>query len=246
MADKEKIGWVSPVYTKSRAIKLDSNVLAKNRLVAMNYDSPEVDYYKVLRTRILRRTQDQGGRSIMITSTLPEEGKTLTAINLALTFAREYEHTVLLVDCDLRKQQIHKLLGYPSEKGLANYLFDNCPLSELIVWPGIEKFTVISGGRTLSESSENLASPQMKDLMTDMKNRYPERYIFFDAPPILVGADAIAFAPLVDWIIVVVQAGKTSMLDVNRALQLIPKDKFLGLVLNRQTSQFRKYPYPYR
>ena len=117
-ADKEKIGWVSPVYSQSRAIKLDPNTLAKNRLVAMIPDSPEIDFYKVLRTRILRRTQEQGGRSLMITSALPGEGKTVTAINLALTFAKEYEQTVLLVDGDLRMQRIHELIGYKSEKGL--------------------------------------------------------------------------------------------------------------------------------
>jgi len=244
-ADKEKIGWVSPVYSQSRAINLDPNTLAKNRLVAMIPDSPEIDFYKVLRTRILRRTQEQGGRSLMITSALPGEGKTVTAINLALTFAKEYEQTVLLVDGDLRMQRIHELMGYKSDKGLLDYLHGDCPVSDLIVWPGIEKLTVISGGRTINESSESLASPRMKELVADMKSRYPERYVFFDVPPVLAGADAMAFAPLVDWIIFVVQAGQTSMLDVNRALQVLPKEKLLGLVLNRQTTQLKAYPYRY-
>ncbi|PKN67643.1 MAG: tyrosine protein kinase [Deltaproteobacteria bacterium HGW-Deltaproteobacteria-12] len=244
-ADKEKIGWVSPVYSKSRAIKLDPDTLAKNRLVAMIPNSPEIDFYKVLRTRILRRTVDQGGHSLMITSALPGEGKTVTAINLALTFAKEYEQTVLLVDGDLRMQRIHELMGYESDKGLLDYLIDDCPVSDLIVWPGIEKLSVISGGRTINESSESLTSPRMRELVADMKSRYPERYIFFDVPPVLAGADAMAFAPLVDWIIFVVHAGQTSMQDVNRALQVLPQEKILGLVLNRQTTQLKAYPYRY-
>jgi non-specific protein-tyrosine kinase len=244
-ADKEKIGWVSPVYSKSRAINLDPNTLAKNRLVAMIPNSPEIDFYKVLRTRILRRTHDQEGRSLMITSALPGEGKTVTAINLALTFAKEYEQTVLLVDGDLRMQRIHELMGYESDKGLLDYLLDDCPVSDLIVWPGIEKLSVISGGRTINESSESLTSPRMRELVTDMKSRYPERYVFFDVPPVLAGADAMAFAPFVDWIIFVVHAGQTSMVDVNRALQVLPKEKLLGLVLNRQTTQLKAYPYRY-
>ena len=237
--DKEKIGWLSPVYNQSRTVELDPNILAKNRLVAMIPDSPEIDFYKVLRTRIMSHTREHGGKSIMITSALPGEGKTVTATNLALTFAREYEQTVLLVDGDLRMQQVHKLLGYESDKGLLDYLLADCPVSDVIVWPGIEKLTVISGGRSIQESSEILTSPRMRELVEDMKSRYPERYVFFDVAPVLAGADAMAFAPLVDWIIVVVQAGKTSMQDVNRALELLPTEKLLGLVLNRQTSQLR-------
>lgn len=78
-----------------------------------------------------------------------------------------------------------------------------------------------------------MGSPQMKNLIADMKNRYPERYIFFDVPPILTGADALTFAPLVDHILMVVQADRTPVAEVNKAAQLLPKQKLLGLVLNR-------------
>jgi len=92
--------------------------------------------------------------------------------------------------------------------------------------------TLISGGRPFQESAEILGSPRMKELITDMKGRYPERYILFDAPPIMAGADVLTLAPLVDHIIVVVRAGKTSMEDVRKALGFLPKAKVLGLVLN--------------
>ena len=240
-ADKVKIGWFSPVYSQSRPVKLDSNTLEKNRIVALIPDSPEIDSYKVLRTQIMNRTREHKGKSIMITSALPGEGKTVTTINLAMTFAKEYEHTVLLVDGDLRIQQIHKLLGYESDKGILDYILADCPVSDLIVWPHIEKFTVLSGGRTIQESSEIISSSRMKELVKEMKNRYPERYVFFDVPPVLVGDDAIAFAQFVDWIIVVVQAGQTSVQDVNRALKLLPTEKILGLVLNRPDQSIRNY-----
>jgi len=240
-AYKEQIGWESPVYSQSRSVELDPATLAKNRIVAMIPDSPELDFYKVLRTRVLRRIQDQGGRSLMITSAVPGEGKTVTAINLALTFAMGYEQTVLLVDGDLRIQRIHELMGYESDKGLLDYLLAERPLLDIIVWPGIEKFTVISGGRTIHESSEILSSARMRELVAEMKSRYPERYVIFDVPPVLIGADAMAFAPLVDGIIVVVQAGQTSMRDVNHALQLLPKEKILGLVLNRASTDKNLY-----
>ncbi|RNC69014.1 MAG: ATPase [Desulfuromonadales bacterium] len=231
---RERIGWVSPAYTVSRQVRLDPQVVARNKCVAFLSDAAEVESYRVLRTQILQRSRERGGNTIMITSALPGEGKTLTAINLALTFAKEFRQTALLVDCDLRRQRIHELLGIGSEKGLNEYLLDDCPISDLMVWPGVEKLTVISGGRTISESSELLGSPRMKELVDDMKNRYPERYVIFDVPAVLAGADALAFAPLVDHIVVTVKAGETPMPEVTRALRMLPREKVLGLVLNRQ------------
>ena len=90
-------------------------------------------------------------------------------------------------------------------------------------------------------SSELLGSPRMKELVDDMKTRYPDRFIFFDVPPVLCAADALAFAPLVDHILVVVRAGSTSIQDVQKSLQLLPKEKIIGLVLNRQN--FTADPY---
>lgn len=232
--DVEKMGFVSPVYTLSRSVRLNPKLLAENRLVAFSPESPEVEFYRQLRTRILRQTAGVEGATIMVTSALPGEGKTLTAINLALTFAKEFKQTALLVDCDLRQQQVHRTLGFESDRGLVDYLLDDCPVPELFVWPGVEKLTVISGGKKVRESCELLASPGMRDLVADMKSRYPERYVFFDAPSVLSSADALAFTPLVDYILVVVQAGTTSISDVNRALHQLPGEKVLGLVLNRR------------
>jgi non-specific protein-tyrosine kinase len=238
---KDEIGWFSPAYDQSRAVELDVATMEKNRLVAMFPDSREIDFYKVLRTRISHRTRNQEGRAIMITSALPGEGKTVTAINLALTFAREFEQTVLLVDGDLRKQSIHEQMGFRSNLGLLDYLLDDKPVPDLIVWPGIEKLTVISGGRTITESSEIIGSPKMRALVEEMKNRYTERYVFFDVSPVLAGADAIVFASLVDWIVMVVQAGATPISEINKALELLPKEKIIGLVLNRQATPISAY-----
>ena len=231
---REKIGWVSPSYTVSRPVRIDPQVVARNKCVAFLSDSDEVESYRVLRTQILQRSRERGGNTVMITSALPGEGKTLTAINLALTFAKEFRQTALLVDCDLRRQRIHELLGIESARGLNEYLLDDCPIPDLMVWPGVEKLTLISGGRTISESSELLGSPRMKELVEDMKNRYPERYVIFDVPAVLSGADALAFAPLVDHIVITVRAGETPMPEVTRALKMLPREKVLGLVLNRR------------
>ena len=158
----EKEGWVSPSYTQSRQVVLNPKQLLANRCVGYLCGSYESESYKVLRTKLLQKTGEQGGTTIMITSALPGEGKTLTAINLSLTFAKEYNQTVLLVDSDLHKQSVHEYLGFESDRGLADYLLNGTSLADLIVWPGVEKFTVISGGKTVMTSSELLGSPRMK------------------------------------------------------------------------------------
>jgi protein-tyrosine kinase len=244
--EKERLGWVSPRYTVTRAVKLDQNLILSNRCVAFLPNAPELDHYRMLRTRILQAVQERGGNTIMITSALPGDGKTLTSINLALTFAREFSQTALLVDCDLKRQNIHEVLGYESDKGMVDHLLYDTPLKDLMIWPGVEKLTVISGGKTISGSSELLGSQRMREVVNDMKNRYPERYVFFDLPPVLVGADALCFAQLVDHIVVVVSAGRTPVPEVNKALQLLPREKIIGLVLNRQSEMMQYHNYNYK
>jgi protein-tyrosine kinase len=225
--------WSPPVYRDSKFIQLDLSAVKEKRCVCIETDAPELDFYKVLRTQILHLTKPRGWRTVMITSILPGEGKTLTAINLALTFAKAYQQTILLVDCDFRQQKIYRYLGLNSSRGIVDYLVNGTSLKDLIVWPGVEKLTLISGGRTVSESAELLESPRMRELVTEMKNRYEDRYVLFDMPPLLSGADALTFSPLVDAIVVVVEEGRTSVKEVEKAVSLIPREKFLGFVLNR-------------
>ena len=231
--DKEKAGWISPAYTISRPVMLDVNTLSDNRCVALFPYAFETEAYRVLRTQVLRLAEEKGCNTIMITSALPGEGKTLTAINMAFTFAKLFSRTVLLVDGDLRQQAIHKRLGFASDRGLADYLVDNVPMREIITWPGIDKLTLISGGRHMHETTELLGSAKMAELVQEMKTRYTDRFIFFDMPPILSSADALTFLPLVDLVIMVVQAGATQANDIKKALEMIPQEKVAGFVLNR-------------
>lgn len=222
-----------PVNTESGSVTLDLKNVAKSRCVCMLPDAKEIDFYRVLREQIHQHTRGRKWKTLMITSVNPGEGKTLTAINLAVTFAKTFEGNVLLIDGDLKQQHIHQCMGFPGKTGLIDHFLDDRPLEEIIVQPDIERLTVISGGRTIHNSSEILGSQRMRMILEEMKKRYDDHYILFDIPPVLEGADAIAFAPLADCILMVVQAGRTSVHDVRKALELIPKDKFLGFVLNR-------------
>jgi protein-tyrosine kinase len=231
--NRANIGWVSPTYTLSRSVTLDPQLLARNRCIVDSVLHPmEADAYRILRAQLLQRCKEKKANTLMVTSAMPGEGKTLTAINLAITIAKEFTNTVLLVDCDLRQQAIHNYFGYKSEKGLIDYILYDTPVPELMVWPGIEKLTVISGGRPNMGSSELLGSPRMREFVADMKSRYPDRYIIFDVPSFLTSADPMAFVPMVDQIVFAVRAGRTSVQDVRKALKMVPAEKVLGLVLN--------------
>jgi non-specific protein-tyrosine kinase len=233
--------WNAPAYVESKTVSIDVATAVQNHCVALSPDFSEVDYYKVLRTQLRQIGADKGWRTIMVTSVSPGEGKTVTAINLAATFAREYSQTVLLVDADLRRQSIHRYLGYQSQLGLLDVLEGRAAMKDIIVWPGIDKFTIISGGGVVADSSEIMGSPRMQELVMELKTRYDDRYVIFDVPPVMGGADALAFAPLVDCIILVVGTGITRQQELTKALEMLPREKIAGFVLNQYHGAMRLY-----
>lgn len=238
-----RVSKAPPVYRDSETRELDPVLVNQNRCIALTSDAPEVDFYKVLRTQILQRTATKGWNTLMVTSTRPGEGKTLTSINLALTIAKDFSRTVLLVDCDLRQQKIHEYLGLQNDRGIVDYLTNGTPLKDLIIWPKVEKLTLISGGRTINDSAELLGSPRTRELVAELKGRYEDRFVLFDVPPLLSGADALTFSQLVDAIVMVVEEGRTPIKEIERALELIPKEKFLGFVLNQAHISNKAYYY---
>ncbi len=231
-ADRQE--WTPPVYNRSMEYRIDPEAVLENRGVCISPDSPEMEYYKILRTRIQQQAKTRKIRTLMITSPNRNEGKTITCINLGLIFAKEFNQTALLVDCDFKGQDIHRYLGIDSEHSLIDYFLHDIPLDQLIIWPGIDKLTLISGDKTVLDSSELLSSEMMTDLVTEMGSRYEDRYVFFDAPPVLERSEAISLAPVMDGIILVVEAGKTSKQDIEKAIKLLPKERFLGVVLNKK------------
>ena len=165
------------------------------------------------------------------------EGKTLTAINLAISLAMEVSYTVLLVDADLRHPNVHTYFGLEPEFGLSDYLVSDKPLQELLVHPaGIQGLVILPGGKPLINSAEMLNSPKMSRLVEELKTRYPSRIVLFDLPPSLTTADAVAFAPYVDAALLVVEEGKTSTQDAQRATELLKDTHLIGAVLNKSLS----------
>ncbi len=235
-------------YTVTRTVAVDQETMRRNRLIVWGEegDSLVSEGYKVLRTHILQRTKTEGRNTLMITSPLPNEGKTLTAINLAISIAQEVNQTVLLVDADLRNPSVNRYLGIKSSEGLVDHLTAGVPLSELMIHPeGLAKLVLLPGGRPSGRAAELINSPLMRELVQDLKHYYPNRYVIFDLPPLLTYADALAFAPITDGIIVVVEAGKTAREDIERCQKMLEKFQLLGFVLNKvETRRQDFYYYP--
>lgn len=226
--------WSPPDYGQSSRVRVDyQRADACHCLLTDTMAGEMLNNIKILRTRLLNLARTRGWRTILITSARPGEGKTVTAINLAFALAKEHRQTVVLVDGDLRNPCIADYLGFSVKNGLADYFLKKIPLSEIMVWPGVEKLVIVPGGRPIPDSAELIGSPEMQELVREMKERYQDRYILFDFPPLLNVADTLAFLPNVDCVLMVVEAGKTSSAEILQAKNLIPEEKLLGFVLNK-------------
>ena len=221
-------------YTTTRVVPVDFENLRRQRLIAGQGELQVAEEYKLLRTHILQLTKGAGHNVLMVTGAGPGEGKTLTAINLAISISLEVDQTVLLVDADLRAPAISRYFGLPKGPGLVDHLIDGVPLADLLVQPqGLAQLMLLPAGRSVNRAPELINSPLMGDLVAELKSYYPNRYVLFDLPPLLSYADALAFAPLVDGIIVVVEAGKTPREAISRCLEMLKKFNVLGFVFNK-------------
>ena len=235
---------VSITYTQTRTIQPPPETLRRNRVLGGSADDATVvAAYRILRTQVLQRMKEHGWKALAVTSPSPGEGKTLTAVNLAISLAREVNHTVLLVDLDLRNPSVHQLFGYQPEKGVSDIVLHGAEVSDVLVNPGFERLVVLPGRESITNSSEVLSSPALIALVDDLKHRYPSRLVIFDLPPLLSADDALAFAPYVDAALLVVEEGKTTRDDITRAVGYLRRTELLGTVLNKSEEPTTGYYY---
>jgi capsular exopolysaccharide synthesis family protein len=220
------------VYTQTRTVQVPREILEKNRVIAGVDDPGVTSAYKMLRTQVLQRMRAHGWSTLAVTSPASGEGKSLTAVNLAVSLAREVNHSVLLVDLDLRRPSIARYFGYEPVFGLRDYLVDDVPLTEILFTPGIDRLAVLPGGKPLAETSELLTAPKMVHLAQELKGRYARRTVIYDMPPLLYADDVLAFSPNVDAALLVVQEGKTHRDDLQRAIAMLENLNLAGVVLN--------------
>jgi protein-tyrosine kinase len=220
-------------YTRTRTVAVSRELLREQRIVAGFEPGSYKGSYKILCTQVLQRMRENGWNALAVTSPGAREGKSLTAINLAVSLALEVDQTVLLVDADLRAPRIHRYFGLPTGHGLSDHLISNTPLEDILIHPGIGGFVILPGGRAIVNSSEMLGSQKMMNLVQELKSRYPSRIVLFDLPPILSTADALAFSPYVDAAILVVEEGGTDRDQVKRAAEMLGSTNIIGTVLNK-------------
>lgn len=193
----------------------------------------EAEQFKILRTSILFPATGTPPKVIMITSAVPGEGKSFVASNLAASISQNIDDHVLLMDCDLRLPTIHTFFGIEGRIGLSEYLSGGVELSSLFVKTGSNKLSVMTGGTPPANPSELLSSEQMSKLIQEVKTRYNDRYIIIDSAPPRYTAESSALAKYADAIVLVVSSGSTNRDAILELVNILGKDKILGVVLNR-------------
>jgi protein-tyrosine kinase len=188
--------------------------------------------YNVLRMRFLKSLEKNGWSTVAVTSPSKGSGNTLTAMNLAISIARDF-HSVLLVELDLVSPSFNRLLGFGKVRGMADYLLHDAPLSEIVMNIGVDGLAIIPAGSPVANSFKLLSSRKMARFVGELKQLNDHEVVLFDLPSVLAFDDAVAFSPLVDCALLVVEEGSTRVSDVRRALTRLEHTKILGIVLNR-------------
>jgi receptor protein-tyrosine kinase/non-specific protein-tyrosine kinase len=209
--------------------------------------SPVGEELRKLKAALLKLTAgDTFLNSMLVTSAVQHEGKSLTALNLAISLAQEYDHTVLLIDADFRRPTIHRYLGIEMKQGFSDCLLNEAEIGDVIIPTGIGRLSVISAGREVPNPVELFASQKTASLIAEMKNRYHDRYIIFDTPPVLPFAEARTLARMVDGVLFVVKEQLASQTNIKEAIDALKGCRMLGMVyndavINRHDEQYSNY-----
>jgi capsular exopolysaccharide synthesis family protein len=223
-------------YTRTRQVTVDDETLRKQRVLAGFTFDKRAEPYRQLRTQVLQKLRANNWKTLAITSPNDSAGKTLTAVNLAISLSMEVNQTVMLVDLDLKNPGVLKTFTIDAEHGLVDHLKGEVDLADILINPGFERLVLLPCKADNAAGSELLSSPEMESLITDLTSRYESRIIIFDLPAVLSGDDALAFIPRVDAALLVIEDGASSKEDIERSLQLLSGTNLLGTVLNKAGS----------
>ena len=230
---------VAPIV--SRRVEIDLDALSAAGIVSPNSPRSQVaDQFRVIKRPLIRNAMGKGasiitnGNLIMVTSALAEEGKSFTAINLALSIATELDNTVMLVDADVARPSVLRVLGLPPSPGLLDLVLDeSLDMSSVLLKTNIDKLSILPSGLQHQRATELLASDAMIRMLGTMASRYPDRIVIFDSPPLLLTTEARVLATHMGQIVMVVRAETTLQSDVQHALHHIEACPVKLLVLNQ-------------
>jgi exopolysaccharide/PEP-CTERM locus tyrosine autokinase len=236
---------------KTESLPLRQTSVASQRIhyslvTLSNPRSFEAEQFKILRANLLFPKSGKPPKTILLTSCVPGEGKTFTAINLAVSLAQNLNSHVLLVDADIRKPDVHTRFGFSENiAGLSDFLTHNRPISSLLLQTQLPNLSLLPGGKAVINPSELLSSEKMKELLTELSTRYSDRYVIIDAPPPKLASETCALARFVERIIPVVRSGSSNRTLVEEMINLLERDKIKGIVLNYYDIRGKKR-YGYR
>ncbi|MEE1865980.1 MULTISPECIES: CpsD/CapB family tyrosine-protein kinase [Pseudomonas] len=228
-------------YVQTKVVPLRADHLERNRIVAFNKNSNMSSSFDLLRTQVLQAMEENGWRTLAITSPTPEAGKTVLAINLAMSIAHHTTKTALLVDFDLRRPRVGASLGLPMEKSLNELLAHEAWLEEVMVNPTLPRFVVLPTREPIAHSTEMLSSPKVSNLISELRDRYESRICIFDLPPLLSSDDAITILPKFDCVLLVVANGDNNKKEIEDCMYHLATANLIGAVLNKADTQVRSY-----
>ena len=211
---------------------IDDTVLDNKLVSFFQPGSIVAEQFRKLRTYLFRPGLQNPPKTILVTSAFSGEGKSLIAINLAISIAVELNSHALLVDCDLRNPTLSRWFGLQKSKGLSDYLLEKGELADLLVKTQVDKLSLLCGGSAQDNPVELIGSKKMESLVDELKSRYQDRYIILDSSPVLATTEPNVLDKMVDGIILVVRAGETPRESVQQAIKLLKTEKIIGVVLN--------------
>jgi protein-tyrosine kinase len=232
-----------PAADVSDAVDEDHRHTPLSEKLSVNSGDPtSTEQYRRVAGRLYLAQAEHGTRVVMVTSAMPGEGKTLTATNVALTLAESYKRQVLIIDADLRRPWVHEMFQVPNLSGLNDGLRSaedhKIPLLRLT-----DNLSILTAGRPDRDPMSVLSSDRMRRVLKEASARFD--WVIIDTPPVALLTDAHLLASLVDAVLLVVQAGKTPLAAVNKAVEAVGRERILGVVLNRadQAAVYHAYDY---
>jgi receptor protein-tyrosine kinase len=226
---------------ESRQVEIDLK-----RLAAMGYLTPETprariaDEFRVIKRALLAGLNGKSANPtaranlIMVTSSLPGEGKTFVSVNLAISLAMEFDKSVLLVDADVSRPSVLSRLDLPASAGLLDILTDpSLHAADVLIRTNIDKLTIMPSGKANGRATELLASDSMERLLDELATRYSDRIVVFDAPPLLPSTESRALATHMGQVVVVVEADRTPQKTLSQALATIESCPLVLPLLNK-------------
>jgi len=225
-----------------KQVTLDLSLLREAGLVdpRSNKTNRTTEEFRRIKRPLLMHARGEGAtmvpnaNMIMVTSAMPGEGKTFTSINLAMSIAMEMDKTVLLIDADVAKPDVTARLGVEAEKGLIDVLLDDgLTLPEVLLRTDIPKLTLLPSGSKHVHSTELLASERMRQLTLELSNRYADRIVIFDSPPLLLTSEARVLAGLTGQVVLVAEESRTPQHAVKEAVELLDANEIVGIVMNK-------------